>query len=110
MIHLLPTFHGFTSKDPHKNLKEFYIVCSTMKPQGVTREQSKLRAFPFLLVKGKRLAFYLPSRYIATGNDMKRKFLEKFFLASRAITIQKDINGIHHNNNETLYEYWEHFD
>jgi hypothetical protein len=36
---------------------------------------------------------------------MKRKFLEKFFLASRAIAIQKDINGIHQNNSEILYEY-----
>jgi hypothetical protein len=41
---------------------------------------------------------------------MKRRFLEKFFLASRAITIQKDINGIYQNNSETLYEYWECFD
>ena len=31
-IHLLPKFHGLAGEDPHKHLKEFHIVCSTMKP------------------------------------------------------------------------------
>jgi len=30
LIHLLPKFHGLTGEDPHKNLKEFHVVCSTM--------------------------------------------------------------------------------
>ncbi|KAL0441051.1 UNVERIFIED_CONTAM: hypothetical protein Sradi_0044000 [Sesamum radiatum] len=46
-IHLLPTFRGLAGEDPHKNLKEFHVVCSGMRPQGVTEEQVKLRAFPF---------------------------------------------------------------
>ena len=32
MIHLLPTFHGFERKDSNKHLKEFHVVCSSMKP------------------------------------------------------------------------------
>ena len=32
LIHLLSTFHGFIGKDPHKHLKEFHVVYSTMKP------------------------------------------------------------------------------
>ena len=32
LIHLLPTFHGFAGEDPHKHLKEFHVVCSTMRP------------------------------------------------------------------------------
>ena len=35
LIHLLPKFHGLTGEDPHKHLKEFHIVCSTMKPPDV---------------------------------------------------------------------------
>ena len=31
-IHLLPKFHGLAGEDPYKHLKEFHIVCSTMKP------------------------------------------------------------------------------
>ena len=32
LIHLLPTFHGLKGEDMHKHLKEFYVVCTTMKP------------------------------------------------------------------------------
>ena len=47
MIHLLPTFYGLAGEDPNKQLKEFHVVCSSMKPIGISVEQVKLRAFPF---------------------------------------------------------------
>ena len=49
LIHLLITFHGFAGEDPNKHLKEFHVVCSSMRPTGVTEEQIKLKAFPFSL-------------------------------------------------------------
>jgi hypothetical protein len=49
LIHLLPSFRGCAGEDPHKHLKEFHIVCSGMKPHGVTEEQINLRAIPFSL-------------------------------------------------------------
>lgn len=110
LIHLLPTFRGLAGEDPHKHLKEFHVVCSTMKPQGVSEEQIKLRAFPFSLAdKAKDWLYYLPSGSIRTWNELKKRFLEKFFPASRAGTIRKEISGIRQNNGETLYEYWERF-
>ena len=47
LIHLLPTFHGLTDEDPHKYLKEFHMICTSIKSPGVTEEQIKLRAFLF---------------------------------------------------------------
>ena len=38
LIHLLSTFRGLAGEDPHKHLKEFHIVCSSMKPQGISEE------------------------------------------------------------------------
>jgi hypothetical protein len=49
LIHLLPSFRGCAGEDLHKHLKEFHIVCSGMKPHGVTEEQINFRAFPFSL-------------------------------------------------------------
>ena len=49
MIHLLPSFHCLLGEDPNKHLKEFLVVCSSMKPSGITEEQVKLRNFPFSL-------------------------------------------------------------
>ena len=78
LIHLLPTFYGLTGEDPHKHLKELHVVCTSMKPTGVTEEQIKLRAFPFSLKdSAKDWLYYLPSGSITTWNEMKRLFLEK---------------------------------
>ncbi|KAJ8615520.1 hypothetical protein MRB53_034892 [Persea americana] len=105
LIHLLPTFRGLTGKDPYKHLKEFYVVCSTMKPQGITEEQIKLRAFPFSLADlEKDWLYYLPSGSIQSWNEMKKLFLVKYFPASRAANIRKAICSIRQCNGESLYE------
>ncbi|XP_061374761.1 uncharacterized protein LOC133316984 [Gastrolobium bilobum] len=110
LIHLLPKFHGLAGEDPHKHLKEFHIVCSTMKPTGVDEEQIKLRAFPFSLDSGaKDWLYYLPPSSIVSWNDMARLFLEKFFPSSRATSIRKEISGIRQANGENMHEYWERF-
>ncbi|KAJ9170364.1 hypothetical protein P3X46_018476 [Hevea brasiliensis] len=110
LIHLLPKFHGLVSEDPHKHLKEFHVVCSSMKPQGVSKDRIKLRAFPFSLEgTAKDWLYYLPSGSVNSWNGMKQIFLEKYFPASRAANIRKEIYGIRQYNGESLYEYWERF-
>ncbi|RDX97070.1 hypothetical protein CR513_20197, partial [Mucuna pruriens] len=49
LIHLLPKFHGLAGKDPHKHLKEFHVVYSTMRPQGIAEDYIKMKEFPFSL-------------------------------------------------------------
>ena len=95
LIHLLPIFHDLVGEDPHKHLKELHVVRTSMKPTGVTEDQIKLRAFPFSLKDStKDWLYYLPSRSIKTWNAMKKLFLEKYFPASRAANIQKEICGV----------------
>ena len=95
LIHFLPTFHGFAGEDPNKYLKEFHVVCSSMRPTEVTKEQIKLRAFPFSLAdSAKEWVYYLPSGTITTWNGMKKAFLERYFPASKAANIRKEICGI----------------
>ncbi|KAL0438931.1 UNVERIFIED_CONTAM: hypothetical protein Slati_2376100 [Sesamum latifolium] len=73
LIHLLPTFRGLGGEDPHKHLKKFHVVCSGMRPQGVTEEQVKLRAFPFSLgEKVKDWLYSLPSGFIVSWNELKK--------------------------------------
>ena len=95
LIHLLPTFHGLAGEDPNKHLKEFHMICLSMKPAGISKEQIKLRAFSFSLAdSAKEWLYYLPSDTITTWNEMKRLFLEKYFPASKVATIRKEIYGI----------------
>jgi hypothetical protein len=91
LIHLLPIFHGLASEDPHKHLKEFHVVCTSIKPTRVTEEQIKLRNLLFSLKDlVKDWLYYLSFGSITTCNEMKRFFfLEKYFLASRTTNIQQ---------------------
>ncbi|XP_073137507.1 uncharacterized protein [Henckelia pumila] len=82
-----------------------------MKPHGVIEEQIQLRAFPFSLKSAaKDWLYYLPSGSITTWTEMKRIFLEKYFPASRAVNIRKEIYGIKQYTGESLHEYWERND
>ncbi|RDX87066.1 hypothetical protein CR513_31523, partial [Mucuna pruriens] len=49
LIHLLPKFQGLAREDAHKHLKEFHVVYSTMRPQGIPEDYIKMKAFPFSL-------------------------------------------------------------
>ncbi|RDX97155.1 hypothetical protein CR513_20105, partial [Mucuna pruriens] len=109
LIHLLPKFHGLAGEDPHKHLKEFHVVCSTMRPQGIPEDYIKMKAFPFSLDGAAKDWLYLQPALFNTWGDMKRTFLEKFFPASRTATIRKEICGIRQHTGETLHEYWERF-
>jgi hypothetical protein len=109
-IHLLPIFNGLAREDPHTHLKEFHMVCVDMKPNGVDKEQVKLKAFPFSLNRAaKAWLFSILPGSIRTWNGMKKIFLEKYFPASRVANIRKEICGIRQSHKETLSEYWERF-
>ncbi|XP_071909545.1 uncharacterized protein [Coffea arabica] len=110
LIHLLPSFHGLSGEEPHKHVKEFEVICSSMKSPGVTEEQIRLRAFPFSLKDAaKDWLYYLPAGSITTWAQVKKKFLEKFFPASRAASLRIEICSIKQYPGESLYDYWERF-
>ncbi|RDX87051.1 hypothetical protein CR513_31531, partial [Mucuna pruriens] len=109
LIHLLPKFHGLAGEDPHKHLKEFHVVCSTMRSQGISEDYIKMKVFPFSLDGAAKDWLYLQLVLFNTWGEMKRTFLEKFFPASRTASIRKEICGIRQHTGETLHEYWERF-
>ncbi|XP_071939051.1 uncharacterized protein [Coffea arabica] len=95
LIHLLYSFHGLSDEESHKHVKEFEVVCSSMKSPGVTEEQIRLRVFPFSLKDAvKDWLYYLPAGNIITWAQLKKKFLKKFFPASRAASLRKKICSI----------------
>ncbi|XP_027178099.1 uncharacterized protein LOC113777264 [Coffea eugenioides] len=110
LIHLLPYFRGLSGEESYKHLQEFDIVCNSMKPPGITEEQIKMRAFPFSLKDfAKDWLYYLPPGSITTWDQLKKKFLDKYFPASRVASLKKEICGIKQYPGESLYDYWERF-
>ncbi|KAJ9542519.1 hypothetical protein OSB04_029025 [Centaurea solstitialis] len=110
LIHLLPRFHGLANEDPYKHMTEFHMVCLGMKPQGTNIENLKLKAFPFSLVdEARSWLFYLPLGSITTWAQMAGAFLDKFFPASKAAGLRREICGIKQTDAKSLYEYLERF-
>ncbi|KAF7808319.1 DNA-directed DNA polymerase [Senna tora] len=70
-----------------------------MKPERVTKEQIKLKAFPFSLDgAAKEWFFYLLAGSVTTREEMMRLFLDKYFPSSRVINVRRDICGIKQKN------------
>ncbi|KAG8655642.1 hypothetical protein MANES_04G051445v8 [Manihot esculenta] len=111
LIHHLLKFRGLQNENPHKHLKEFNIVCSSMTPQGVSEDHVKLRAFPFFLDDfAKDWLFYLLPGSITSWGDMVQTFLDKYFPPSKSIGIIREITSIRQKPTEDLYDYWERFE
>ncbi|RDX65427.1 hypothetical protein CR513_55912, partial [Mucuna pruriens] len=108
-IHILPKFHGLVGEDPHKHLKEFHVIYSTMRLQGILKDYIKIKAFPFSLDGAATDWLYLLPVMCNTWGDMKCLFLEKFFPASKTAVIRKEICGIRQHSGEILHKYWERF-
>ncbi|KAF1898705.1 hypothetical protein Lal_00028225 [Lupinus albus] len=68
-------FNGLAGQDPHKHLKEFHIVCSTMKPNDVMEDNICLKAFLIHLKALQRTGctiwLLVPSQ---VGVNLKRSF------------------------------------
>ncbi|RDY13043.1 hypothetical protein CR513_02083, partial [Mucuna pruriens] len=52
-------FHDLVGEHPHKHLKEFHAVCSTMRPQRIPKDYIKMKAFPFSLDRATKDWLYL---------------------------------------------------
>ena len=110
MIHLLPTFRGLENENPHKFLKEFHMVCQSMKPHTITEDQIKLRAFPFALLDSARDWLYdLMPASVETWSDLATKFLNKYFPEQKASILRREIIGIQQLKQEPLHAYYERF-
>ncbi|RDX82605.1 hypothetical protein CR513_36577, partial [Mucuna pruriens] len=90
-IHMMTPFPSADStphgEDPHKHLKEFHMVCSTMRPHGILEDYIKMKAFLFSLDGPAKDWLYLQPILFNTWRDMKRIFLEKFFSMFRTVAI-----------------------
>ena len=109
LINLLPTFHGISSEDPHKFLKDFHLACMARNPR-VRDDEMKLRAFPFALKDLAREWLYsLPPGSINTWDEIATLFLQKYFPESKASLFRKEIMGAKQEAKENFYNYWERF-
>ncbi|XP_026420078.1 uncharacterized protein LOC113316059 [Papaver somniferum] len=105
LVHLLPKFRGLAGEDPNRHLQQFHHVVTSLKQATADVDMAMMTVFPFSLIDAAGEWFFcLPPGSITTWNGMKKLFLEKYFPASKAVVIRKEICGIRQVSGETLYE------
>src|ERR1051325_6412151 len=97
------SFSGRVNEDANKHLQRFLTMSTTLKIDGHTEEQKKLRMFPFTLADEAEEWFYsLPAGSITSWEDMETAFLKEYFLASVFMRKRYEILNFKQKEGESL--------
>ncbi|CAM8959891.1 unnamed protein product [Rhodiola kirilowii] len=109
-INNLPRFSGTNEESATTHLQRLHGVCQNLKPNRVNINDFKLNAFYFSLVDSASDWFLsLPSGSIRTWVQMQRKFLDKYYPATKTMQVRRQLQDIRQEPNETIYDYLEKF-
>ena len=98
-------FAGMDPEDPYTHLSTFMELCSTMGASDEDAEAVYLRVFPFSLAgKAKTWLLSHPNKSLNTWEEVKEKFIVRFFHPSRFIGAKSAIVTFSHGSEEPLYE------
>ena len=112
LLRLISThqFTGMDHEDPYTHLSTFYQLVGTMGFEENDIESIYLHLFPFSLAsKAKEWLKSHPNQSLSSRNDVKEKFLRRFFPLSRYIKAKSDISTFRQGPDEIFCETWERF-
>ncbi|CAM8896208.1 unnamed protein product [Rhodiola kirilowii] len=110
VAHSLPKFSGAHGESATTHLQRLHGICQNLKPNRVSIDDFKLKAFYFSLIDAANDWFLsLPSGSIRTWAQMQKKFLDKYYPVGRAMQVRRQLQDIKQGPNETMYDYLEKF-
>ncbi|KAG9440044.1 hypothetical protein H6P81_020209 [Aristolochia fimbriata] len=103
-------FSGLANEDPNDHLERFLDLCATFNYNGVSDDAVRLGLFKFSLARrAKTWLNTLPAGFIATWEDLQKKFLGKYFPPAKAIKLRNEFSQLLQEPEEHLSEAWERF-
>ncbi|XP_023766424.1 uncharacterized protein LOC111914946 [Lactuca sativa] len=108
MINNNGLFGGMPSDEPLSHLRSFNQMCNNFKQRGMTTDAFRLRLFPYTLQGKARDRFdSLPSDSITTWEELREKFLQRFFRPTQNANLRNAITSFRQMDGESLWEVWE---
>ncbi|KAI3766396.1 hypothetical protein L2E82_16453 [Cichorium intybus] len=105
LIGILTQFRGYKTDDPYNHLYAFLAVANANTPRNANRDAFRLRLFPFTLKdKAKYWFTSLPSNSITSWDQLKVKFLQEFYPASKTTEIRRVIQDFQQKAGEAFHE------
>ncbi|KAL1544111.1 hypothetical protein AAHA92_21006 [Salvia divinorum] len=103
-------FGGRNTGDANKHLTKFIQISNTVKENGVSDDQIRLRLFPFSLKDDARdLYDSMRSESVRTWNAMVELFLYKYYRPSETLKRQAEVTQFMMKPHETIREGWKRF-
>lgn len=109
LIQNLPTFSGKDEENPYSHLREYTLVCKAMQPAGMEEDELLIKAFYFSLREKAREWLLNRTVPIETWSELKKKFVNIFFPASKIAQVRKCIYSMQQGTMEPFDEYWNRF-
>ncbi|GKA97884.1 hypothetical protein Tco_0825778, partial [Tanacetum coccineum] len=104
------TFSGSDHEDANEHIEKVLEIVDLFHVPNITQDEIMLRVFPMSLTGAVgRWLRNNPSGSIKTSEDLKTKFLSKYFPPARTTKKMEEINNFQQEPNETLYQAWERF-
>ncbi|GKB01671.1 hypothetical protein Tco_0829715 [Tanacetum coccineum] len=104
------TFSGSDHEDVKEHIKKVLDIVNLFYIPNITQDQVMLRVFPMSLTgAASRWLRNKPSGLIKTWEDLKVKFLSKYYPPARTAKKMKEINNFQQEPNEIIYQAWERF-
>ena len=108
LISVLPVFRGYKLDDPYNHLYEFLAIANANIPRGTNKDLFRLHLFPFTIKEKAKYWFTsLASGSITTWDQLKTKFLQEFYPASKTTEIRKAIQDFTQKPNEEFHDAFE---
>lgn len=104
-------FCGIKHESPHNHLKEFEKYCDTIKVNGASQEDIRIKLFKFSL-RGKAMDWLdkeVKTNSLTSWQEVTLAFLQRFHPRRMMAEACAKIQGFHQNQDETLYDTWERF-
>ena len=77
--YMLPSFNGRANENPLEFIRNFYYALEYFPLQGLTKEQLKMRCFPYTLNEGARAWWAtLPVASMTTWSEVYDEFMDKY--------------------------------
>ncbi|GJX39077.1 retrovirus-related pol polyprotein from transposon TNT 1-94 [Tanacetum coccineum] len=104
------TFSGSDHEDANEHIEKVLEIVDLFHIPNITIDQVMLRAFPMSLTgAASRWLRNKPSGSITTWEDLKTKFLSKYYPPARTTKKMEEINNFQQEPDENLYQAWERF-
>ena len=106
----LPIFHDLPTEEPNQHLSRFVTIVDCMGPNTADPQILKMKTFSFSL-DGAALDWLedLPMGFITSWEKLAQEVLQKFYPATRVMSMRSQIAGMQQYATETYTEYYARF-